>query len=244
MTLSPHQHLVALKSLAERMAPPGTSVAVTDPTRSAAVVWPQEAPAMAHALPKRRREFAAGRQAARLAMTGLGLQEQAVPSRLDRAPHWPKGLTGSISHDASSCVAVVGELAHFRAVGVDVEPDAPLHDDLTAEICLPQERAWLAEVPATRRALMARRLFCAKEAVYKAQYPLTETLFGFDAIQVTLNVLATGFTARFMYTVGDVPEGTVLSGQCGTGGGHVLSMVTLGARAGMENAHFPVCATG
>jgi 4'-phosphopantetheinyl transferase EntD len=100
------------------------------------------------------------------------------------------------------------------------------------------------EVPAPRRALMARRLFCAKEAVYKAQYPLTQTLFGFDTIQITLNVRNTGFTARFMHTVGEVPEGTVLSGQCGTGGGHVLAMVTLGAQAGMENANFPVCATG
>ncbi|MBE1294413.1 MAG: 4'-phosphopantetheinyl transferase superfamily protein [Rhodobacteraceae bacterium] len=244
MTLSPNQHLVALKSLAERMAPAQLAVAVTDPARGVAVVWPQEAPAIARALPKRRREFAAGRQAARLAMQTLGLPEQAVPTRPDRAPQWPRGLTGSITHDATSCVAILGANRHFRALGIDVEPDAPLHDDLTAEICLPQERAWLEEVPAPRRALMARRLFCAKEAVYKAQYPLTQTLFGFDTIQITLNVRNTGFTARFMHSVGEVPEGTVLSGQCGTGGGHVLAMVTLGAQAGMENANFPVCATG
>lgn len=244
MTLSPNQHLVALKALAERLAPTDMAVAVTDPTRGVPVVWPEEAPAIARAVPKRRREFAAGRQAARGAMQSLGVPEQAVPSRLDRAPHWPKGLTGSITHDATSCVAIVGAEEHFRALGVDVEPDAPLHHDLTAEICLPQERAWLMEVPAPRRALMARRLFCAKEAVYKAQYPLTQALFGFDAIQITLNVRSSGFIARFMYTVGEVPEGTVLSGQCGTGGGHVLAMVTLGARAGMENANFPVCATG
>mmetsp|Transcript_18494 Transcript_18494/g.30222 ORF Transcript_18494/g.30222 Transcript_18494/m.30222 type:complete len:245 (-) Transcript_18494:314-1048(-) len=244
MTLSPNQHLVALKSLAERIAPPQVAVAVTDPARGVAVVWPQEAPAIARAVPKRRREFAAGRQAARLAMQTLGVSEKAVPTRPDRAPQWPKGLTGSITHDATSCVAILGAARHFHALGVDVEPDSPLHEDLIAEICLPQEHAWLMEVPAPRRALMARRLFCAKEAVYKAQYPLTQTLFGFDAIQVTLNVRSTGFTARFMQSVGDVPEGTVLSGQCGTGGGHVLAMVTLGAQAGMENANFPVCATG
>ncbi|WP_294229559.1 4'-phosphopantetheinyl transferase superfamily protein [uncultured Shimia sp.] len=244
MTLSPNQHLVALKSLAERIAPPGTAIAVTDPTRGMAVVWPQEAPAIAHAVPKRRREFAAGRQAARMAMLALGQPEQAVPTRPDRAPQWPSNLAGSISHDATSCVAIVGADTQFRALGVDVEPDAPLHDDLTAEICLPQEQAWLLDIPPPRRALLARRLFCAKEAVYKAQYPLTQTLFGFDAIHVTLNVHGTGFSARFMQTVGEVPEGTVLSGQCGTGGGHVLAMVTLGAQAGMENAHFPVCATG
>ncbi len=244
MTLSSNQHLVALKSLAQGMAPPEAAVAVTDPTRGVAVVWPQEAPAIAHAIPKRRREFAAGRQAARMAMLDLGHPEQAVPKRPDRAPHWPKGLTGSISHDATSCVALVGANTRFRALGVDVEPDAPLHDDLTAAICLPQERDWLTNTPAAQRALMARRLFCAKEAVYKAQYPLTGMLFGFDAIEITLNLHSTGFTARFMQTVGEVPEGTVLSGQCATGGGHVLALVTLGAQAGMENANFPVCATG
>ncbi len=244
MRFSPGQHLVALKTLAVRLAPPGTAVAVTDPLRGPAIVWPQEAPALSRATPSRRREFAAGRQAARTAMTALGEPERAVPMGLDRAPLWPDGLTGSISHDASSCLAIVGPKMRFHSFGLDIEPDAPLPDDITEEICLPREQAWLAEVPAPRRALLARRLFCAKEAVYKAQYPLTETLFGFGTIQVTLNVMATGFTARFMQDVGDIPAGTMVTGQCGSAGGHVVAMVTLGARPGMENANFPVCATG
>ncbi len=240
--LSPQ--LCALNSLAQKFAPQGAVVAVTDPTRSAPAVWPQEAPAMARAVPARRREFAAGRHGARAAMRLLQVPPQAVPVGHDRAPQWPAGLVGSICHDARSCVTVLAPQARFRGLGIDVEPEAGLPEDMWQAICVPSELNALRAKPAAQRAILARHIFCAKEALYKAQYPLTRRVFGFDAIAVTLTAAGTAFTGQFLRDIGPVAAGTTVSGQCGTAGAHIFALVALGAQHGMENANFPVCATG
>lgn len=237
-------HIVALNALANRFAPQGAVVAVTDPRQTISVVWPEEAPAISRAVAARRREFAAGRDCARVAMKFLGEATQAVPSRPDRSPHWPPGLVGSISHDATGCIAMLGRAGKFRSVGVDLEPNIMLPEDLLLEICLPSEMAQLNKASATYRLSMARRIFCAKEAVYKAQYPLTGEIFGFDAVDIQLNAKTNQFVATITKSVGPIDAGTRLSGQCGITPDHVLAMVTLGAAQGMENADFPVCATG
>ncbi|MEP2530308.1 4'-phosphopantetheinyl transferase superfamily protein [Shimia sp.] len=236
-------HLDQLQARARVWAPEGVAVAVSNPLLPAEPVWPQEAPAIAHAVPARRREFAAGRHAARQAMSELSLEPRAIPGARNRAPQWPRGLTGSISHDGASCVVVMALTSQFRALGVDVEPNAPLPEDLVPEICIPSERAWLASLPATQRHGTARRIFCAKEAVYKAQFPLTRLLFGFDAVEIYLHE-DDQFTATFRRTVGAIRAGSTLSGHCGAVGGHILAMVTLGAEQGSQNADFPVSAIG
>ena len=235
--------LMTLRQAVARLAPSDTAVAVSDPQSDLAVVWPEEAPAIAKAVPKRRREFAAGRHAARMAMVDLGAPEQVVCAGADRAPIWPDGLTGSISHDAQSCVVILGPKERFQAIGVDVEPDAVLPDDLISEVCAAKELAWLMEQPDSLRGTLARRIFCAKEATFKAQYPLTQTLFGFETLEVSLTS-DTRFTARFTRNVGEIPAQSLLTGQVDCAGGHVFAVVTIGAQAGMENADFPFCATG
>ena len=60
---------------------------------------PEEAPAIARAIPKRQAEFAAGRRAARAALTTLGHPAQAIPVGDRRAPIWPQGTVGAITHD-------------------------------------------------------------------------------------------------------------------------------------------------
>lgn len=235
--------LVALHRLARSLAPPDVAVAVVDPRRAVAAVWPQEAPAIAQAVPKRRREFAAGRHCARAAMKSLGVDVQAVPSRADRSAHWPAGLIGSISHDASSCIAILGHSGQFRGLGIDVEAAADLPQDLLGDICVPAEIDWLMTLPARQRLTMARRIFCAKEAVFKAQFPLSGIFFGFDAVHIQLNPMTDGFVATFRQSVGQIAAATQVSGQCGSTGRHLLALVTLGAAQGMENANFPVCAT-
>ncbi|CUH51124.1 4'-phosphopantetheinyl transferase family protein [Shimia marina] len=236
-------HLTELKAQTEACLPEGVVVAVADPTTKDALLWPQEVAAVAKAVPKRRLEFAAGRLAARQAIAELGWGAQPLPAQADRTPLWPEGLAGSISHDASSCLAVVGPLEVVHALGVDVEPNAPLPEDLIPEICRPDELAWLSERPAPKRGLLARQIFCAKEVVFKAQFPLTGALFGFDILQITFHPHGGRFSARFTEPVQAIPAGTEIHGHCQTTTAHVVATVALGARAGIENANFPVCAT-
>jgi len=55
-------------------------------------------------------------------------------------------------------------------------------------IATPSEQRALAALPPARRLHMAKQIFCAKEALYKAQYPVTGIRFGFQ--DVTLDLTA------------------------------------------------------
>ena len=81
-----------------RVLPPGVAVAVEDPAASAEGMFDAEARAVARAVPARRAEFAAGRRAAHRAMERLGVPAAPVAMGSDRAPVWPPGVIGSISH--------------------------------------------------------------------------------------------------------------------------------------------------
>ena len=63
-------------------------------------------------------DFAAGRACAHLAQKHLGLSAQPI-LRNERAPVWPKGQCGSISHAKDWALAAVS--TSLRGIGVDVE---------------------------------------------------------------------------------------------------------------------------
>ena len=165
------------------MLGPNAGIGVTDPT-VASNLWPQEADAIADAIPKRQTEFAAGRRAARAALAELGLAPIAIQQGTDRAPVWPPGIAGSISHCAQCCIAVVARTTDYQTLGVDVEPATGLDPDLVPIVCTPTEQTWVATQP--NPGLAAKLIFSAKEAIYKAQHPLTGKIIDFDA--VTLRV--------------------------------------------------------
>jgi 4'-phosphopantetheinyl transferase EntD len=130
----------------------------------------------------------------------------------DRAPVWPEGLTGSISHTATACVAAIGLRRDWAGIGVDLEDATPLDPLLVAEICTTAEQHWLGTQPASERGLMAKLIFSAKEATYKAQYPLSGQLFGFDVLELTLDRTTCRFNARFKTAQGPFAVGAVLGG--------------------------------
>jgi 4'-phosphopantetheinyl transferase EntD len=53
---------------------------------------------LAKAVPKRKAEFLAGRVVARETMKLMALPLVDIPIGMNRAPHWPEGVAGSISH--------------------------------------------------------------------------------------------------------------------------------------------------
>lgn len=190
------------------------NLAAADPD----ALWPEERKALRGAVPGRVTEFAAGRQAARQALSALGFAAQALPMLPDRAPRWPKDISGSISHAAGLAVAVVRRGA---PIGVDVEEDQPLPPDLWPEIASASERAAL---PAGETGLWLRRLFAAKEALFKAQAQGARAMFGFDAVHVTL--AGTGFNAQFQDDAGAFRAGDVVQGRLALVEGLVLAGVT------------------
>ncbi|WP_405757372.1 4'-phosphopantetheinyl transferase family protein [Streptomyces sp. NBC_01420] len=149
---------------------------------------PAEEAAMAHAVASRRREFTSVRHCARLALAGLGVgYEPLVPGRLG-APRWPDGVSGSMTHCAGFRAAAVARTGVLASVGIDAEPDRPLRPGMPESIALPAERARLAELARERPGLAwDRLLFSAKEAVYKAWFPLTGRLLDFPEAEIRID---------------------------------------------------------
>src|SRR5262249_50349452 len=95
------------------------------------------------------------------------------------APNWPVGLVGSLAHDASAAVAALASATDFMSVGIDIEPAEPLEPELLDVVATADERKQLVN-----RQLGGRLLFTAKEAVYKAVYPLDRTFLDHHDVEV------------------------------------------------------------
>jgi 4'-phosphopantetheinyl transferase EntD len=189
----------------------------------------EEEMAIRGAVVRRRREFAAGRSCARAAMQRFGLQGAPVPMGADRAPVWPDGVVGSISHCETRCVAAVALKADgIRAIGVDIEAAAPLEEDLALEICTELERSWLASQAESERGHLLRAIFSAKECTYKCQYPITGQLIGFDALGIDLDIENGTFTASFQKDVLPYRMGDQLCGRIRIADSHIVTAMSVG----------------
>lgn len=146
---------------------------------------------VAQAVAKRRREFATGRKLAHAVLRELGVAAPEVLNGPDRAPIWPEGFSGSISH-CDRCAVVAVMRAERGTVGVDVEHRAELARELWKTVFLPSEIEMLeSRFDVSRRSRMALVLFSAKEAAYKAQYPRTGAFMGFHELRVDVGLCAT-----------------------------------------------------
>jgi 4'-phosphopantetheinyl transferase EntD len=202
------------------LLPAPVAVAETFGDQPGAGLLGAEQAAVARAVPKRRREFTTGRACARAALAGLGLPPVPVPTGPHGAPGWPAGVVGSITHCAGYRAAAVARRADLASLGVDAEPDEPLPDGVLNQVSRPEERVWLAgpEAAAPGGPCWDRLLFCAKEAVYKAWFPLTGQWLGFGDAAIQLAADGT-FRARLLVPgpvlPGPVPGGQRLAGFTG-----------------------------
>ena len=144
----------------------------------------QEASAVQKAVPERQGEFAAGRIAARRALMRIGVRSPEILVGTDRAPQWPHGTIGSISHAGDLAVAVVAPLSAIAAIGVDIEIDAAVQAELWPLLFSPDEQRWIASRPVSEQRHWATTLFSAKEAFYKFQYPLTGRWLDFTDVEI------------------------------------------------------------
>ncbi|MFZ1470007.1 MAG: 4'-phosphopantetheinyl transferase superfamily protein [Paracoccaceae bacterium] len=207
--------LARLTALARGLVPAQAAIAAADPGQTYPLLPGEVLP---NAVPSRRAEFSAGRYAARVAMAALGLPLRAIPMGDDRAPIWPAGLVGSISHCRGACLAAV--MPGAAGLGLDLEGDDDLPADLWDSILLPAERDWVQRQ--TQPGAAAKLIFSAKEAAYKAQYAQSRTLFGFYALQITVS--ATSFVASFQREIAPYSAGARLAGRWARAEGLVLTI--------------------
>lgn len=142
---------------------------------------PDEALAFQSAVASVRRQSGTARLIARSLLGLMGEPAASILRSASRAPVWPSGIVGSLAHDEKMAAAAVGRVGDVAAVGIDIEPDDPLPPDLIAVVATPAERRRYS--PAI---LASRRLFVAKEAVFKATFPVDAVFLDFHDIDVDL----------------------------------------------------------
>ena len=158
------------------------------------VLFPEEEQIIAHAVEARRREYAAVRSCARACLSRLGYPPVPILPGVGGAPMWPAGIRGSMTHCAGYAAAAVGLVTRIVAIGIDAEPDAPLPDGVLDLVATPVEQARLARTE-PEGPNWDRLLFSAKEAVYKAWFPLVGEWLDHQQAEIVFEPQERTFTA-------------------------------------------------
>jgi 4'-phosphopantetheinyl transferase EntD len=198
---------------------------------------PEEAPLIAKSVAKRRNEFITVRYCARLALADLGVPPAPILKGDKGEPCWPDGVVGSLTHCEGYRGAVVGRRDRVRSVGIDAEPHGLLPAGVLDAISLPAERSEIGVIGTAFPALhWDRILFCAKEATYKAWFPLTHRWLGFEDAHINFDVRRSdpaGAHGTFVSTIlidptaESGPPLSVLAGRWSVTGGLALTAIVL-----------------
>ncbi|TDL09568.1 4'-phosphopantetheinyl transferase superfamily protein [Mycolicibacterium obuense] len=192
---------------------------------------PEEEPLIAKSVPKRRNEFISARYCARQALVELGAEPAPILKGDKGEPRWPDGFVGSLTHCEGFRGAAVGRSERVRSVGIDAEPNGVLPDGVLDAISIPAERSELRALPSGVH--WDRVLFCAKEATYKAWFPLTRRWLGFEDAHITFDVDGSGQAGTFTSEILIDPEAlsgpplTALNGRWAVRSGITLTAIVL-----------------
>jgi len=177
-------------------------------------LFPDEQAAVARSVDRRRREFASVRSCARRSLIQLGLPPTAIVPGDRGSPQWPPGVVGSMTHCAGYRGAALAHSRDVTAIGIDAEPHDRLPDGVLDLIALPDELTWVTALRAKMPDVnWGRLLFCAKESVYKAWFPLTHQWLGFEDVRISVDAASKTFRGQLLVA------GPIL-------GGRALSMLT------------------
>ncbi len=152
----------------------------------------EEETCIANAVEKRKREFRAGRNCAKQALSYFEPDRRLVVERGSmREPLWPAGYVGSITHTNTYCAAAVAQSEYCRSIGIDVEKNCAMDTDITRHICTEREREWLCKARAKDNGgevvHWAMLYFSIKEAIYKAFHPIYKEFLDFQEAEVYIS---------------------------------------------------------
>src|ERR1700724_3380486 len=104
----------------------------------------------------------------------------------DRAPIWPDGVVGSITHTGDFAAAAVAWAADIAGLGIDSEQiiDPAAARDI-ADVCMVDEATLFKAAHGRSFCEFCTFVFSAKEAVYKCLFPLTRKFLEFSDVRIT-----------------------------------------------------------
>ncbi|NQD93000.1 4'-phosphopantetheinyl transferase superfamily protein [Pseudomonas sp. CrR25] len=216
------------------LALPGVQLISTrfDPARLDAADFVRCAVPPVKGVAKRQAEYLAGRLCAREALRRLTGFASVPAIGTDRAPQWPAGVVGSISHGTGWAGALAAQRSNWRGLGLDVEQPLPAAraERLAAEILTPAELQRLQPLSAEQRAWQVSLTFSLKESLFKALYPLVLRRFYFhDAELLSCQQDGRARLRLLIDLAADWPAGSLLDGQFAAFDQQLLSLVSIPA---------------
>lgn len=144
-------------------------------------------PSVARSVPKRRAEYLAGRRVAVAALVEAGSAAGDLAIEPSRAPAWPQGFIGSITHAVGIAAAVAVREGAVRGVGIDIEHVVAkgAFDAIVQSVVDAAEREVLDRLARRIGEPMALTVaFSAKESFYKATAAAVGRVFDFNALKI------------------------------------------------------------
>lgn len=176
---------------------------------------------------KRRAEYLAARYAAKLLLEDEGCDGD-VGCSLSRAPIWPAGFCGSISHANNFAIASIVPCHAALALGIDIEMLGSKSIVKAADIfTTPVEQALLASCNIVYETALLIA-FSAKESLFKALYPEVRHSFGFKTSRICqLDMSACRMTFELMQTLTPTwTKGSFLYGYFSLQDSKVITLIT------------------
>ena len=176
-----------------------SSVAVMEtrtPTADTSFLSPEERTYLENVSQNRKREFIAGRFCAREAMESANISPEHIRMGERGEPIWPHSIVGSITHSHGYAAAAVAKKSEVLSLGLDAETDEPLSSKVLQRIGNDQEQEWVKSVDGSLIQNPGKVLFSAKEATYKAWYPITQEWLGFQEAHIHFHSDENTFTVQ------------------------------------------------
>lgn len=152
---------------------------------------------------KRRRDYWLGRVCAHQALIELGVSDQPILRKKNRAPIWPKTIVGSITHSGLWAAAAVAKEENVRGIGIDIEElNRSINIDIQRHVCTLEEREWLARYPSDQLETYLKVIFSAKESIFKCFHPFSGIYLNFHDARVSLNQESSCFEFTLLKSCG------------------------------------------
>lgn len=189
--------------------------------------WLPHAPLLTGAVTSRCAEHLAGRIAASEALRLSGVDNYIPGIGLHRAPCWPPGFTGSITHTGSIALATVMPDSHglYCGTGLDCETilEAAGAQEIAAGIigAAERERLQASTLPFPLALTLA---FSAKESLFKALYRHVGRYFDFFSAEIT-QITDDRVTLKLLEKLGPFRESLTFTGRWYSDGVRLTTLI-------------------
>ncbi|GAA0432704.1 4'-phosphopantetheinyl transferase [Massilia aurea] len=174
-----------------------------DAYRQMSIACPDQ---IARSVFRRRVEFFFGRLAASCALSQYGAAHIQLEIGPQRAPIWPSGITGSISHSDRFAAAAVIPHEFGNGLGLDIERRlvGTAKRDVEYVVLDEDERRLLGTIPLNQRANAATLAFSAKESFFKAVSASVDDIFGYEVMRIdSIDLIAKKINFSLVKTISD-----------------------------------------